>query len=227
MKIQEILSRRSDLSTFIVHLTKEPDSALKLRGILESGNIEARNMFGHAKRRIEDRGIIINSQKCVCFTETPLEYLHLLTKKIDNRQVQLGPYGIAFPKKIARRRGINPIWYVDQTPGHDWITRSLDNLIEIDKDGLFTNPEIEKIMPFIEQMGTWNNSSKEFWWEREWRHIGNFTLPDHFIGLCPEDKIEEFEGENDGIPFIDPDWGMEEIIGHLAGFNLNTEIRVL
>jgi hypothetical protein len=27
-------------------------------------------------------------------------------------------YGIALPKKLGRERDINPVWYIDTTPGH-------------------------------------------------------------------------------------------------------------
>ena len=29
------------------------------------------------------------------------------------------PYGIALTKLAARKMGINPVWYVDRTPGQD------------------------------------------------------------------------------------------------------------
>ena len=65
---------------------------------------------------------------------------------------------------------------------------------------------------------------KEFWWEREWRHVGDYYLVHHFIGLCPEDEIKEFRALTDDQPgwidihWIDPRWGLEQIIAHLAGF---------
>ncbi len=85
---------------------------------------------------------------------------------------------------------------------------------------------------FCEPMATWSETSRrEFWWEREWRHIGNlaFTLRQPALWLCPEDEIEEFEflieerwhmdgGQGTlGARCIDPRWGLEQIIAHLAG----------
>jgi len=127
--IRTVLSRRSDLSTFIVHLTRDEngDSANdRLESIVKSWKIQARNAFGTALSRLSEDGPSADSQKCVCFTETPLEYLHLLVGKIRGRSRQLAPYGVAITKKLARMKGVNPVWYVDQTPGHDWLTRDID-----------------------------------------------------------------------------------------------------
>ena len=95
------------------------------------------------------------------------------------------PYGLALPKLKARKLGINPVWYVDMTTGHTWhLAQALDQL----RDNIvaqaaadnrnFHQSRLARLFPFIEQMGTWpNRSSKEFWWEREWRHAGNFSIP--------------------------------------------------
>ena len=86
------------------------------------------------------------------------------------------------------------------------------------------HPSPAKLFPFIEQMGTWpNRTPKEFWWEREWRHAGNLTLPaTGVIWLCPEDEIDAIDQRvgRSLAPWIDPRWGLEEIVAHLAGFPL-------
>jgi hypothetical protein len=38
--------------------------------------------------------------------------------QIEGRSVQLEPYGIAITKKLGRKGGVNPVWYLDMTPGH-------------------------------------------------------------------------------------------------------------
>lgn len=235
MDIQEIIRRRSGLSTFIVHLTrdwKHKTAKDRLKSILGSCTIVARSMFGHAKQYLEKRRMNIPSQRCVCFTETPLEYLYLLLAEIKNRDIQFQPYGIAFTKKDARAIGINPVWYVDITPGHDWISNHINALVEqAFQNGSGDNEDLEAIFPFIEQMGSGNKTGgggyrKEFWWEREWRHVGDLNFFSRkTIGLCPEDEIPElqkFVKENEicdhRTKFIDPRWGLEEIIARLAGF---------
>jgi hypothetical protein len=79
-------------------------------------------------------------------------------------------------------------------------------------------------------MGTWRRQGedsvnrKEFWWEREWRHRGNFSLPQRVIVLCPYSEFKEFQpivDNEDWTPraaLIDPHWSLEQIIASLAGF---------
>jgi hypothetical protein len=77
-------------------------------------------------------------------------------------------------------------------------------------------------------MGAWETRKKEFWWEREWRHVGNFSLPDNaFIVLCPaadrceiERLVERVHPDPEFCPrvsVVDPAWSLEMIIGSLAG----------
>lgn len=229
--IREVLNRRSDLSTFIVHLTKDKDS---LESIIKSWTIEARSMWGLAKNKgLKDNTTESESQKCVCFTETPIEYLYLMTDPIKDRKFQPGPYGIAITKKLAREKGVNPVWYIDISPDNErdkWLTKPIENLIEqakISQEG-FTKHPIAQITPFIEPMGSGRNSETgkayryEFWWEREWRHVENFDLPNHIILLCPDKEIDYFEGKANynghSARAIDPNWGLEKIIARLAGF---------
>jgi hypothetical protein len=234
MEAREVIARRSDLSTFLVHLTRTSGGRSahdRLLAILEAERLEATSMFGIAKMRLEEAALVVDSQKCVCFTETPLEYVHLLLQPLANRTVQFEPYGIAFPKKIGRARGVNPVWYLDITPGHHWLTNAANELVDqaMETDGLDAHP-VGRLAPFIEQMGTRRNEDgtfayrKEFWWEREWRHAGSFILPNRVIVLCPEDEFAEFRGIVDANEFqsatlVDPYWGLEQIISRLSGYS--------
>jgi hypothetical protein len=99
--------------------------------------------------------------------------------------------------------------------------------------GNFASSHIAKLTPFIEQMGRMDRKPKpyrkEFWWEREWRRAGDFVLPERFIGICPANEIPELEkvvkSAGHESVWIDSAWGLEEIIGRLAGFAAN-EISV-
>jgi hypothetical protein len=233
---KDLLNRRSDLSTFLVHLTRSTDgrtAADNLRAILTDGRIKSKSVFGILKKA-SDRGELDNetedTQRCVCFTETPLEFVYLLVEELQGRQVRLEPYGIAITKRQGRLRGVNPIWYVDITPGHHWLTQDLDRLRDRFLADPPANPNLAPLFPFVEQMGRGENYQKEFWWEREWRKTGNLALPDKFIVLCPEDSIPDFEAllieaERPYCRCIDPRWSLERIIGHLAGIP-NGEIEL-
>lgn len=227
MRIRDLISRRTDLGTFLVHLTRTEGAETgraRLERIIRTGRIEARSAYGQARGRVDGDSAGEASQRVACFTETPLEHVHLLTEEIDARQVRFAPYGIALTKQIARARGLNPVWYVDITPGHNWLTNPLNALIDqAIAAGIFASSNIAKITPFIEQMGTQPGSyRKEFWWEREWRHSGDFELPQRFIGVCPTAEAPELsalvEATERHAVWIDAAWGLEEIIGRLAGF---------
>jgi hypothetical protein len=150
---------------------------------------------------------------------------------MDNRDVHMEAYGVAFPKKIGRQACVNPVWYVDITPGHDWLTGPIDELVDATiATGDFDAYQISKLAPFIEQMGTRRDQQgnlkyrKEFWWEREWRHVGTMSLPDHVIVLCPEAEMADFKTKvdewNSGYTatYVDPMWGLEQIVSRLAGY---------
>lgn len=235
LRIQELLARRSDLSTFVVHLTRQTEDGhsprKNLRSILNGPKIEARTPFGPAATKLLTKSTLDKeSQNCVSFSETPLEHLYCLVQEIPKRRFKLAPYGLAFTKMTARRLGVNPVWYVDITPGHEWLMVPINTLIDraFERFKRFRKSPVAQIAPFIEQMGSGPGQSgygyrKEFWWEREWRHRGDFhfSLHDVALGLAPENRIGEFEkftktlGRR--VPFVDPKWGMEKIIAHLAG----------
>jgi hypothetical protein len=235
-EIRNILQRRTDLSTFVVHLTRRQNATHSaqdaLVGIALSGRLEARTPLGWAKTEDDKSDPAKQSQRVVCFSETPLEYIHSMVGPIDGRAIAMEPYGIALPKLKARKLGINPVWYIDMTTGtgdsHEWgLSKALDSLrdrtIEAaaadDRGFHAANPA--KLFPFIEQMGTWPTSSKEFWWEREWRHAGHLALPaTSVMWLCPENEIEVIQRRvgRELSPWIDPRWGVEVIVAHLAGF---------
>ena len=145
-------------------------------------------------------------------------------RKHYTRLIALEPYGLAFTKARARELGLNPVWYIDQTPtGRDWLTNPINNLVEgAINSGPFATSDIAALTPFFEVMQPKSSktSMKEFWWEREWRHVGNleFRLSDIALGLCPEDEVDYFE-QLTGVKvrFVDSRWSIERIIAKLAG----------
>lgn len=176
-----------------------------------------------------------DTQRVVCFSETPLEHVYSLFADIENRTYRLQPYGLAFTKMVARQAGINPIWYVDISHGHPWrIRNSLNRLVEKSvAEGWFD--EVAALFPAIEGMLSRVDGAgavtfqREFWWEREWRHTDDLSLApiwDKILWLCPEAEIEEINqavadaGAGDTAYCIDPNWSLERIIGHLIGLGV-------
>lgn len=215
--IIDLLQRRGDLSTFLIHLTASRDNLLS---ILADHRIEARNVWGMLKAKAEQDQALATSQRCICFTEAPLEHAWMMCHQIEGRAHEFAPYGLAFSKVWARREGANPVWYVDITPTHDWLMVPLNDLITLAEQGHASNlvkdgagrpiqpiqlqaaalatSQIARIAPFIEQMGTGAgatyNYHKEFWWEREWRKVGHlyFAWANVVAAFVPEDDHTSF-----------------------------------
>lgn len=229
--VREVLNRRSDLSTFVVHLTRPREGRTAkdaLHSIVAERRLRAGQPMGWA---MGHPGVRLNeelklTQRVVCFSETPLEHAYSLFAPIANRQVKLSGHGVAFTKMTARSRGINPVWYVEFTPGgRRPLANALNSLVEeIARQDDAARSSLWKVTPFIEGMGSWGDPRRyrEFWWEREWRHLGDLDLApvwDKLIWLCPESEIDEFSPLLAGRPCIDPNWSLEQIIGRLSGLD--------
>jgi len=155
--------------------------------------------------------------------ETPLEHVILLIGDIPGHAHPLQPYGVAITRQQGRDMGVNPVWYVDTTPGHvplvDAIRQLIDDALA---SGDFRASAVARLTPFIEPMGPTPSGHRETWWEREWRHVGDFPLPPNHIVFCPEAEMEEVRRSLTrgaaGTAFVDPTWSMEQTISHLAGF---------
>jgi hypothetical protein len=223
--IRDVLNRRTDLSTFVVHLTRDRDgwSARQvLDAIIRERLARAYTPMGWARGQDDPGDRQAQTQRVVCFSEAPLKHIYSLVGEIEGRQIRLQPYGFALTKMAARRLGINPVWYVDMTPGHDWISPAIEELRDqAVGTGDFHRQPAARILPFFEWMGTWptTDGQKEFWWEREWRHVGHLQLPESgVIWLCPEEEMDELSTAHGdrAQPCVDPRWGLEQIIARLA-----------
>lgn len=233
MHVRDMLTRRTDLSTFVVHFTRQTSrpAHLNLRSMLRDRVIRAVTAMGSAASRLERGTAEWRSQRVVSFTESPLEQLHsFFVEFAEERRHKFRPYGLAFTKVQARQLGVLPVWYTDVTRGTDWRVKHVWELIEEQKTaGTLVGSHIAAIAPFVETMG--DGHRKEFWWEREWRHLGSFrfSYDQLALGLCPEERIDEFEAymrllaarrddaTAEEVRFVDPRWGLEQIIGTLAG----------
>lgn len=241
-KIEDLLHRRTDLSTFLVHLTRDSNGLSareNLVSMVDERSIKAMNPLGMARHLDEYLGDREGTQRVVCFSEAPLEHTWMMVRTIEGRHHEFKPYGLVFSKTTCRRKGCNPVWYLDMSQGtHDWLTKAVDEMVTRATDE--SNPQsgipdreqlrkqhILRLTPFIEQMGSWAKRSKEFWWEREWRHVGPFEFGTRQVVavLAPESAHDDLEGEIDGldkawkrrrVPLIDPRWGLERMIAALA-----------
>jgi Putative abortive phage resistance protein AbiGi, antitoxin len=234
--IQDVLGRRRDLSTFVVHLTRRTNQSarMNLRAMLKEQRLRAVTAMGAAASRLELNSRAWNSQRVVSFTEAPLDELHSFFTAVDERRRnRFQPYGVAFTKMQARRMGITPVWYTVANRAEHWRVNHVWNLVDAAQAaGDFRDSDIAQLTPFIDLMGYLGpGKRKEFWWEREWRHLGSlrFEYEDVALGLCPEDRIEEFgrymrllarrrgDVTAEAIRWIDPRWGLEKIVAVLAG----------
>jgi hypothetical protein len=232
--IESRLSQRTDLSPYLVHFTRDTKNPLaaardNLLSILQSKRLEARNTHAMTRDLAASFPEVAATQNTVSFTETPLEHARMMCADIEGRRMQFNGYGLAFTKALARRRGVNPVWYLDITPGHGWLTEPVKQLVAdavatatpCDAEGpdpaMLAKAPILQLTPFIDQMGNPAGTPKEFSWEREWRHVGHFdfTRDDLVAVLAPEHEHETMRdlmtgwrrGYKTTMPtFIDVNW---------------------
>ncbi|WGM32571.1 abortive infection system antitoxin AbiGi family protein [Brevundimonas sp. NIBR11] len=201
------------MSDYVVHFTKPQGHSSAydgIMGILSQQVIRAYNPFGIARQTAPN----IDSQRVACFSETPLHYL----SRIVDRRSQ---YGIVFRKNFVVSRGGNPILYAykDQPVA--------DAIRALMAQGRNTpDAHIWTITPFVDVVGGTYN----FEWEREWRHVGDFsfTPADVAFLIIPQDSHQaarqffedagaENVGPNYNCPFIDGRWNEAQIANHLSG----------
>ncbi len=218
--IQDVKRERGDLSTFMVHLTKDIkknngntiSAKDNLMSILNMTKIEARNPKGMCYNwpKLEK---MRNCMHAVCFTETPVEYLKYLFD-IDGRDVNLEPYGIIFTKNLLQERGANPVFYINTYASEQSLKKAICRLInELEEKKMMDN--INAILPFLDIFGKSSEGKLyDFYWEREWRYQGDFSFnaTDVVLGLCKEEDFSDFKEKFPDIKFISPYMSLDEII---------------
>jgi len=245
-RIEDLLQRRTDLSTFLVHLTRTGDDGLSalanLQSIIRTGTIKARKPFGPACKLQPHLAGSSATQMTVCMSETPLEHVWMMLEPIDGRAVHFEPYGVAITKTTGRKAGFNPVWYSDITRrGVSWPSTAVNQMIKealeratgpdgkVDRYTLQREP-VFQLTPYFEQMGPTTQGRKEFWWEREWRKVDDYRLsfPTKVVALfAPEAEhavLHDFLAELDERqrsrwverPILDPRWGLERMVVALA-----------
>ena len=214
-KIKNILCSRKDLSPFLIHLTKDVDNnnaESNLISILNDKKIKSsNNQLGTIKYYAGSNSDDLRKKLTgfVSLSETPIDEIHCLLD-IEGRQKDLSEYGIILLKdEIKKENKINPTLYMN-TYNDDlrevW-ENALNDIDKLSKNILEAINNLLDIVGLFESFGTIPNNEKvDFFWEREWRCIGDLSFDfekNVFLGLCPFQKIDEFE-KTWGIYFIDP-----------------------
>jgi hypothetical protein len=219
------LSGREDVSRFVVHLTRDDreqysnggSAKANLLSILREKRIRALTphcTFNRQVAKLPEK--IARRFNTVCFTETPLNQIHLLVRDIPGRQIKLAPYGICFRKEfIVKKRG-QPALYINEYDENTWLRECVDELYDLSVTAEALQKPIWRILPFINSM----HEQYDFSWEREWRVRGDLQFSARYIVcvILPTDREEPLKERlaTEGIATISPAWTYEQIVAELA-----------
>lgn len=225
MSREEAIAGREDVSQFIIHLTRNDKADFKDGGtaeqnflsILEDKRIKAVKPHCIYNKKLERVSETVRKKfNVACFTEIPLNQLHLLARDIPGRSVKLEAYGFCFTKEFVVKNGGQPAIYINNYNGYSHLRECVDHLYEgaISEDTV-ANPAW-RILPFINAM----NEKYDFSWEREWRTSSSlkFKQADLVCVVLPAegaDDIKEACAEI-GIAAVSPGWTYEQIVSELA-----------
>ena len=214
---------RSDLSRFVIHLTRDDtddsengaSAADNFSAIVSDRRIRAyRPHCLHAKR-IPER--YKRRFSVCCFTEVPLSELHLLTRPIPGRHIQLSEYGLVFSREFLVSEKAQLALYINSYGGNLWLREAADKVFDIAEGCDFRRGKLWRLLPYLNAM----HEQYDFTWEREWRVCGDlkFTPKDIVCVILPENNEEERKREflKRGIPVISPGWSTERIVSELSG----------
>jgi hypothetical protein len=223
VKASEITALREDISRFVVHLTRDNTSSggntasKNFRSILRDRQIRATT--AHCLHRKKLGNLPEASQKMfnvTCFTEAPLNQLHLLVSDIPGRSIKLEPYGFCFEKRFLVERGAQQAIHINSYKDNHWLKECVDELFAKGVVGGKLKKPIWRLLPYINAM----HERYDFTWEREWRIRGHlkFRPRDLVCVILPtngEEKLKAGFAEA-GIAAISPGWTYEQIVSELA-----------
>jgi hypothetical protein len=216
-----------DMSDHVVHFTKprpgdapSDDGYSPMLSILWEGALRRGSEPYGAARRIATLG---DSQRVVCFSETPLDQLERLVERRSR-------YGIGFRKEVLVAKGGGPLWYLDQGGPHYVAVNDIINAKVI--AGLDPTDPFWKLTPLIDQPGVYNGRPYRWEWEREWRVAADvFFAPEEVAFLLiPEEHHEaarqffaDAKAANSGLayecPIIDAAWSID-LVEQAFGTNI-------
>jgi hypothetical protein len=179
-------AERSDLSTSIVHLTRETKEGSPADVLYKI--ISSREIIGSST----SSGFIVGGTPAVCFQDAPLVsvcqnvfYEQKHNENNSGAKVRYRAIGMAFPKDYAYRKGARPVIYDKTSEAKDYLPE--------DSWWRIVNFDLSRDESIID----WTH-------EREWRSPGNFNFDleettllfvtsssyKAFTELCEENKTD-------------------------------------
>jgi len=219
-----VAERREDLSRFIVHLTRDDRRDFK-NGQSARRNFQSiyrqkviRAYQAHCLHRHKLGNVpahVTRAFNVTCFTEVPLNQIHLLTQPIEGRRTQMAPYGFVFRKNFLVQQGAQPAIYINSYGQNTVVTQAVNRILGEARRAHFRN-EIWRVLPFVNAM----HESYDFTWEREWRIAGalRFERKDLVCVILPmagENQLKRRLARS-GVAVISPGWIYEQIVSELA-----------
>ncbi|HAR34784.1 MAG TPA: hypothetical protein DCR95_12070 [Desulfobacter sp.] len=214
LSAEKFKDKKQDYSPFLVHLTKDKksDSGITLAkdilyNIIKTKELKAFNHFCFFNPALESSPFQ-DKFNAVCFTETPISNIEILTANVIGKSLKLEPYGLVFTKDFIREMGGNPVFYASSD-----IAKLFWELYNALPKSNTDSKKICKLLALVTVCEKYN----DWHWEREWRIIGdlNFTYSDIKFGLCPEEDIPYFKNNFPQVTFISPAWRINKIINAL------------
>jgi hypothetical protein len=231
--MSEYQQKRTDLSDYLIHLTKGEGSSDNEKNANAKDNlmtILSPNEHGVCVLKGHEEGLfkiaakgndLLSNLICsVSLTETPLEHLGHFSN-------QYSKYGLVFEKDFVRRQGGNPIFYISTLYG-DRLKKAALDLITV---GDYDKRDLAYLLPFFSIFGKdATGKAIDFYWEREWRVPQNlgFRHENVFAGLC-ENKtdVTELSARYPEIPFICIDWNYDQKLSYLRNWRSPNDRRVV
>ena len=214
---------RNDLSRFVIHLTRDDredfeggaSAADNFSAIVSDRTIHAYRPHCLHEKRIPKK--YKQELSVCCFTEAPLSELHLLTRRIPGRHIQLSEYGLVFSREFLVSNKAQPALYINSYGGNSWLREAADKVCDIAEDHDFRRGKLWRLLPYLNAM----HERYDFTWEREWRVLGDlkFAPKDIVCIILPENNEEEWKRKflRRGVPVISPGWSTERIVSEFSG----------
>lgn len=225
MSREDAIAGREDVSRFIVHLTRNDKidftngatAKENFLDILKSKKILSVRPHCIFNKRLENVTDGVRKKfNVACFTEIPLNQLHLLARDIPGRSVKLEAYGFCFTKEFVVKSGGQPAIYINSYGDNNYLRESVDRLYEESVTEDAVKSPAWRLLPFINAM----NERYDFSWEREWRTSSSlkFKYSDLVCLVLPSTGAEDIRGAaaEAGIAVVSPGWTYEQIVHELA-----------